>query len=181
MTLCLTRRRFLFLGVTAGVAAALGVVAVWPDSAVLDDAPSAYQFLTARDRAILAALAPAMLAEAWPTTPEVATAETQALLRGLDAALRGLPPRPREEMRQLLDLLGRQGGRVVLAGSLAGWATVDPARAAVILAGWRDHALALLQQAYGGLHDLLFGVWYGDPRHWADCSYPGPPTLWLPS
>ena len=84
-------------------------------------------------------------------------------------------------MRQLLDLLGRQGGRVVLAGSLAGWATVDPARAAVILAGWRDHALALLQQAYGGLHDLLFGVWYGDPRHWADCSYPGPPTLWLPS
>ena len=181
MTLRLTRRRFLFLGVTAGVATALGVAAVWPDSAVLDDAPSAYQFLTAHDRAILAALAPAMLAEAWPTTPEAATVETQMLLRGLDIALRGLPPRPREEMRQLLDVLGRQGGRVVLAGSLAGWATVDPARATVILAGWRDHTLALLQQAYGGLHDLLFGVWYGDPRHWADCGYPGPPTLWLPS
>jgi len=46
MRLGLTRRRFLFLGVTAGVATALGVAAVWPDSAVLDDAPSAYQFLT---------------------------------------------------------------------------------------------------------------------------------------
>lgn len=181
MTLRLTRRRFLFLGVTAGVAAALGVAAVWPDSAVLDDEPAAYHVLTARDRAILAALAPALLAGAWPTLPEAATAETRALLRGMDTTLRGLPPRARAEMRQLLDLLGRQGGRVALAGSWVGWATVDPARAAVVLVGWRDHALALLQQAYGGLHDLLLGVWYGDPRHWADCGYPGPPTLRLPS
>ena len=110
MTLCLTRRRFLFLGVTAGVAAALGVAAVWPDSAVLDDEPAAYHVLTARDRAILAALAPALLAGAWPTLPEAATAETRALLRGMDTTLRGLPPRARAEMRQLLDLLGRQGG-----------------------------------------------------------------------
>ena len=180
MTFRLTRRRFLFLGVTAGVAA-LGVAAVWPDSAVLDDDPSVYHVLTTCDRAILAALAPAMLAGAWPTVPEVATAETQALLRGMDAALRGLPPRTRDELRQLLDLLGRQGGRVVLAGSLVGWAAVDPARATAILTGWRDHTLALLQQAYGGLHDLMFSVWYGDPRHWADCGYPGPPTLRLPS
>ena len=180
MTFRLTRRRFLFLGVTAGVAA-LGVAAVWPDSAVLDDDPSVYHVLTTRDRAILAALAPAMLAGAWPTVPEAATAETQALLRGMDAALRGLPPRTRDELRQLLDLLGRQGGRVVLAGSLVGWAVVDPARATAILTGWRDHTLALLQQAYGGLHDLMVGVWYGDPRHWADCGYPGPPILRLTS
>ena len=181
MTFHLTRRRFLFLGVAAGVAAGVGVAAVWPDSAVLDDTPSAYQFLTARDRAILAALAPAMLAEAWPTTSEAATVETQMLLRGLDIALCGLPPRPREEMRQLLDLLGRQGGRVLIAGALVGWAAVTPAQATAILTRWRDHALALLQQAYGGLHDLLCGVWYGDPRHWADCGYPGPPNLRLPS
>ncbi|MDS4022396.1 MAG: hypothetical protein RKR03_18105 [Candidatus Competibacter sp.] len=92
MTFRLTRRRFLFLGVTAGVAAVLGGVAVWPDPAALEDDSASYRVLTAHDRAILAALAPAMLAGAWPITPEAATTETQALPRGLDTTLCGVNP-----------------------------------------------------------------------------------------
>ncbi|MBB4014472.1 hypothetical protein [Niveibacterium umoris] len=179
MSINATRRRFLFLGVSAGVATALGVVAAWPDSAALEDDAHPYGFLTTQDRAILAALAPAMLAGTWPADAAKATAETLTLLRGIDTALLGMPPRVRDDMRKLFGLLGRQAGRVLVAGSFAGWAQVDPARAAGMIQSWRDHALALMQQAYGGLHDLTMGVWYGNPDHFADCAYAGPPTLKL--
>lgn len=179
MSINASRRRFLFLGVSAGVAAALGVAAAWPDSAALEDDAYRYGFLTAQDRAILAALAPAMLAGAWPAEAAKATTETLSLLRGIDTALMGMPPRVRDDMRKLFGLLNRQAGRVLAAGSLAGWAQVDPIRAAAIITRWRDHSLALMQQAYGGLHDLTYGVWYGNPEHFADCGYSGPPSLKL--
>jgi hypothetical protein len=179
MSINASRRRFLFLGVSAGLATALGVAAAWPDSAALEDDAHRYGFLTAQDRAILAALAPAMLAGAWPADPAKATAEALILLRGIDTALMGMPPRVRDDMRKLFGLLGRQAGKLLVAGSLTGWAQVDPQRAGTMIQGWRDHALALLQQAYGGLHDLTMGVWYGNPDHFADCGYPGPPMLKL--
>ncbi|MCX9157761.1 hypothetical protein OPU71_16675 [Niveibacterium sp. 24ML] len=177
MALNRSRRRFLFLGISASLASALGVVAAWPDSATLDDDAHSYGFLSPQDRAILAALAPAMLAGAWPNDVARAKHETLTLLRGIDTALMGMPPRVRDDMRKLFALLGRNAGRVLVAGSLVGWAQVSPARASDMIQGWRDHSLALMQQAYGGLHDLTMGVWYGNPEHFADCGYPGPPML----
>lgn len=177
MALNRSRRRFLFLGVSVSLASALGVAAAWPDSSALDDDAHRYGFLNAQDRAILAALAPAMLAGAWPSDAARARAETLTLLRGIDTALMGMPPRVRDDMRTLFGLLSRQAGRVLVAGSMAAWGQVSPERASGIIQGWRDHSLALMQQAYGGLHDLTMGVWYGNPDHFADCGYPGPPML----
>jgi hypothetical protein len=173
-----SRRRWLMtLGLSAAAVAALATVAAWPDGSVLDDDGQADGFLRPADRAILAALAPAMLGPAWPAQAEAAAEALRQMLRGIDTALLAMPPRVRDDMRTLFDLLGRQGGRVLATGSLTAWDRIDAAAADRILQHWRDHPLPPLQQAYGGLHDLIMGVWYGDPAHFADCGYSGPPTL----
>ena len=42
---------------------------------------------------------------------------------------------------------------------------------------WREHHLSVLQQAYVGLHQLIYGAIYAETDTWPDIGYPGPPRF----
>jgi hypothetical protein len=41
----------------------------------------------------------------------------------------------------------------------------------------RQSGLALRQQAYLGLHEIVGGAYFSDESTWASVGYPGPPIL----
>lgn len=175
------RRRALAATLAGGLA--LASAAWWGlggDGSRLDDPGHAYHFLGPLDRAVLAALAGGLLDG---VQPAFSPAHGAALAQGVDIAIAGLPPRTRGDLRRLFDLLTARGGRTALVGlgapadGITPWRALTPEQAARGLAAWRDADLALLNRAYAGLHDLVLGVWYGDPVHWAGTGYPGPPQL----
>lgn len=178
-----SRRGFLRLSVFALTAlAGSGAILSRPDLGGGEDSlPEGgnWSFLGAADRALISVFAPALLFPCWPLEPARAAAELARLLRGVDTAVAYLPRRSQEELRQLLGLLARPSGRLLLcAGRWAGrHPRLDDGSAEAILTAWRDAAWGVLQAAYAGLHDLIMAVWYGDPGHWAELGYGGPPLL----
>lgn len=132
-----------------------------------------FEFLTPDDRAIVAAIAPVMLAGALPED-KAALAE---VVRGVDMAISGLPPATQGELRELFDLLGLAPTRALLAGLWSPWGEASPEDIADFLDGWRTSWFALLRSGYLGLHELVMAAWYGNPKSWPHMGYGGPPEL----
>ena len=132
-----------------------------------------FEFLGADDRAIVAAIAPVMLAGALPED-KAALAE---VVRGVDIAISGLPPATQGELRELFDLLGLAPTRALLAGLWSSWEEASPEDIAGFLEGWRTSWFALLRSGYVGLHELVMAAWYGNPKSWPHMGYGGPPEL----
>jgi hypothetical protein len=57
------------------------------------------------------------------------------------------------------------------------WPEATRESIAAFLVGWRTSRFALLRSAYGALHQIILGAWYGNPRAWPAIGYPGPPSL----
>lgn len=167
MSTTLSRRTFLKAGIFGGLALAtagglyrLTHAADTPPRFVLD----------ADARAILAAVAPVMLAGAL----RHGTADVEAAVERTHRAILALPLATQKEIQDLFALLSLTATRRFLAGLSADWADAPPAEIAAFLQRWRVHSLATLQTIYHALHDLLFGAWYGDESTWAAIGYPGP-------
>ena len=127
-------------------------------------------------RAILAAITPVMLEGALPTGAEAAAARQEALT-GVEQAIAGLPPAVRRELEQLFALLAFAPTRCLIAGVWSAWPEAPRESIAGFLASWRASRLGLLRSAYGALHQIIFGAWYGNLRSWPAIGYPGPPRL----
>ena len=95
----------------------------------------------------------------------------------VDQAIAGLPPEARKQIEQLFALLAYAPSRGLIAGIWSPWPEAAPDAIAAFLARWRDSRFALLQTAYGALHQLIVAAWYGSPRAWPAIGYPGPPSL----
>lgn len=156
-------RRQLLLGVAAGGALAATAYRLWPRTAPAFNAGP-------DDRALLLALAPALLGPALPV-------DVQRLSAHVWQAIAGLPPATQAELRQLFDLLQQPLARRLLAGVSAPWpeATADDIRA--FLLRWRYSRLALLRGAYQALHSLLYAACYGDSTAWPAIGYRLPPSI----
>jgi len=168
-----TRGRFLRAGLLA--AAAL-TVAGWiyesrPDEP-LPDPRYRFGFLDDEDRAIVAAVAPVMLAGALAGPGDV-----ELVVRGLDRAVCGLPLAVRSELRYLFGLLRFAPARMLVAGVWAPWSRADRAQVERFLSAWRNSGIAQLRSAYDALHQLTFAAWYGGERAWPAIGYPGPPRI----
>lgn len=133
---------------------------------------------TTDDEAVmLAAIASALLAGMLPAD---GVAQTQALnntVAGVRHAVAGLSPSTQKEVSELFSLLGFPLTRRLLAGVSAPWAEARTEDVAIFLENWRHSRHALLQTAYGALHDLVLGAWYARPEHWAAIGYPGTPEI----
>jgi hypothetical protein len=130
--------------------------------------------LDARARAVVAAIAPVMLAGAMSSgDPGL----LQDLVAGVEQALAGLPPAARKEIDQLFALLSFAPSRALIAGVWSPWHEASPASIAAFLDRWRESRLTLLRSAYGALHQLVFAAWYGNATAWAAIGYAGPPSL----
>ena len=170
----ISRRTLLKVGVAGG---ATLLLARWLYTT--SSPPREAQVVHALDsdaRAILAAIAPVMLEGALPTGAEGATALRETLA-GTEQAIAGLPPAVREEFADLFSLLAFAPTRCLVAGVWKPWPEATRESVAAFLASWRTSRFSLLRSAYGALHQVILGAWYGNPHAWGAIGYPGPPSL----
>jgi hypothetical protein len=170
-----TRRTLLKAGVAGGAALLL---ARWLYTGTSAPTPpdSRFAALNVSARAIVAAIVPVLLDGALPTGPD-ALAARAAVLAGVDQAIAGLPPAARREIDDLFSLLAFAPTRCVIAGVWSPWPEASRDSVAAFVAAWRSSRFDLLRSAYGALHQIVFGAWYGMERAWPAIGYPGPPSL----
>ncbi len=163
------RRRLLQLGLGAGALLALaggGVALVQPGLTGMR--------LSERGRAVMHAVARAVLDGSLPTAAPAREPALQAHLDRVDRTIAGLPGHAQKELSLLLALLGNSAGRHALAGLSAEWAQATVPQLQAALLGMRDSSLALRQQAFLALRELTNASFYADPSAWAALGYPGP-------
>ena len=176
----LSRRQFIKTGVIGGVVlvairAAYGSFSA--DALVDEDRDFSYAILRAKERTMLAAIAPVMLAGALPQESAARQRAIVEVVRGVDTAIRGLPPAVQSEVRDLFALLVFPVTRRVLAGVVKPWLEATPMEIAAFLERWRGSSFVLLRAAYRALQELIMAAWYGNPQAWPRISYPGPPVV----
>lgn len=124
-------------------------------------------------RAMVDALAIAVLHTTLPADP----AERRKALDGLQARLedtiRGLPVYLQQEVDELLTIAASSPGRLALFGLGAAWPQATPAAVTSALQGMRESGLALKQQAYHALRDILNAAYFADASAWRALGYPG--------
>lgn len=170
-----TRRQFLKAGLIGGAAlAGLGAYYAMRRAS----APAAPGQPGPGERAIIAAIVPAVLAGMLPVSGEARQAAIDKTVAGVAAAIAGLSAGAQEEIGELFALLNVAPARMLLAGVWSPWEQAAPDEVAAFLQRWRASRFALLRSAYGALHDLVLGAWYGDAGSWAGIGYPGPPEVY---
>ena len=128
-------------------------------------------FLNSEDRLVLAVFIPVMVGQL-KVDPDL-----KLSILNIDNAIIRLPYRTQTELRELFDLLGSGIGRLLLAGVWLNWQKAGSKEVISFLSDWRESHLALLQQAYVGLHQLIIGSVYAESEHWQAIGYPGPLKL----
>ena len=169
----ISRRTLLKAGI-AGGAALLLARWLYRSTTTPQSTSTPYGALDAGARAIVAAIAPVMLADALPANDPVFLQQTVA---GVEQAIAGLPPAVRKEVDQLFALLSFAPTRALIAGIWSPWDEASAASIGAFLDRWRGSRLALLRSAYGALHQLVFAAWYGNSNAWPAIGYGGPPSL----
>lgn len=168
----LRRRTLLTVGITAGMLLALaGGTLAWLRPGLATDgalAPAGRDVFGAVARAVLSGLLPP------PPAQEAALA---ALLDRLDATLQGLPPALQAEVGEMLTLLASPPGRLLLTGLRSDWPDASAGEVTETLHALRRSSLAVRQQLYRALRDLVNAAWFADPSAWSPIGYPGPLKL----
>lgn len=165
------RRTFLQLGAGSALLLALAGTAVTTIAPGLQGAA-----LSPRARLVMARIADAILADAWPSMPPAA-ADQQALLQRVDAQIAAMPGLVQAELSQLLGLMDTLAGRRALVGLASHWEDASLAELTEALQSMRLSRISLRQQAYQGLHDLVYAAYFSGTESWAVLGYPGPVPL----
>lgn len=125
-------------------------------------------------RTVMAAVGRTVLDGTLPAAPAAQAAALAGLLDRIDALVAALPVHAQDELSQLLGLLATAPGRFALTGLSVPWGTAPIAEVHTALQSMRISGLALKQQAYLALHDIVGGAYFSDPSTWAAMGYPGP-------
>ncbi len=163
------RRTLLALGTTTTilvVAASAGFAVVRPGIV--------NQRLTEASRAILAAVAGAVLEGSLPTQVGRRATDMTTHLSRLDETVAAFPRHVRDELSELLGILASAPGRRLFAGLQTEWAKAETAEVQAALQSMRLSGIALRQQAYHALRDLTNAAFYAAPDAWPALHYPGP-------
>lgn len=134
----------------------------------------ANQRLTECSRAVLAAVAGAVLEGSLPTPVQKRAASMAAHLFRLDEMIAAFPRHLRDELSDLLGMLASAPGRSLFAGLQTDWAKAEIAEVHAALQSMRMSSIALRQQAYHALRDLTNAAFYSAPDAWPALDYPGP-------
>ncbi|WP_051326492.1 hypothetical protein [Aliagarivorans taiwanensis] len=158
-----TRRQFL-LASLAGAGGLLGWYLSRPQD--LPQQRVKARHLSATQLEVLAMMAPSLL---YPIRPDAQ--QLHNLLQAIDQAYGYLPASTQQELSQLLDLLHRRGSFLLLSAGMSDLSKFSINQRIQLLNYWRFHSLALLNQAYQGLHELVMASWYGDSANWPALDY----------
>lgn len=169
-----TRRTFLALGLGGAAALALGGVGLALRATVYRAPARPLQALSPRGYSILTAVAECMLDHGADELPSPADIE---LVEQIDAYLATVHPAVAAEVEQALFLLENAAAGALLEGRFTTFTGASRAQQHAILLGWSAASIPLFRKAYRGLHALVNGPYWGDPRTHAAIGYPGPPDL----
>lgn len=158
---------------TLGLASAL-VLTVAGGLAVLLQPGLQAGKLTPAGRDFFASVGRAILQGTLPTEAKAATEAVAGLVNRVDALTLSLPPHVQAELSQLVGLLCTAAGRRGLAGLDTDWPAASAAQVQAALEGMRYSSLALRQQTYQALHEIVGGAYFSDTSAWSAVGYPGP-------
>jgi hypothetical protein len=130
--------------------------------------------LSESGRDVLSAVGAAVLDGTLPRQDGPRQIALQGLLSRIDGLVVQLPEPTQAELSQLLALLASGPGRRALAGLATPWAEADTAELQAALQSMRVSGLALRQQAYQALHDIVGAAYFADVSTWSQLGYPGP-------
>lgn len=99
------------------------------------------------------------------------------LLSRIDDLTQAFPPHVQAELSQLLGLLSTAVGRRTLAGLASDWPSASVTEVQQALQSMRVSRLALRQQSYHALHDIVGAAYFSDASTWATLGYPGPVNI----
>ncbi|HAW94069.1 MULTISPECIES: hypothetical protein [unclassified Arsukibacterium] len=162
------RRQFILSGIALAAAASLGTTFSWYgwQQSLSPD--------TSNQDLVLSAVLPALLYGALPEDATLAAMELERTKAAVNDFLPFLPLRQQQQMFQLFNLLANRISRLGMTGHVSQLAELTLQQRLALLDSWRDSYLALLQQAYHGLRELLYGAYYGQPEHWQALAYKAP-------
>ena len=161
----MNRRQFIFRSLALTLTASTGY-AVYQ-----------YQSLQGSDNAavlVLDALLPAVLMGALPEDVETQQLSLTQTREQVLQFLAYLPQRQQQQLQQLFQLLQQDLARLALTGHWLQLADLPLSQRLDLLLSWRDSYFSLLQQAFSGLRELIYGAFYGQPQHWQALGYRAP-------
>ncbi len=158
------RRQFIFSGIALAASASLGI-SLWQHSLQPD---------TDNRHWVLAALLPALLYGVLPQDPTLAQQQIAHTQQAVSDFMPYLPLRQQQELHQLFNLLANRLSQLGLTGQISDLPELSVMQRLELLQRWRDSYLSLLQQAYHGLRELLYGAYYGQSEHWQALAYTAP-------
>lgn len=160
----MNRRQFLFTGLALAGSATLGIQ-FWQ-----------YSLTPQADNRtlVLAAILPALLYGALPDDPQEARSALERTGQAVQDFMHFLPLRQQQQLDQLFNLMAHRFSRLGLTGLWLNLEELTLQQRVLILQRWRDSYLLILQQAYHGLRELLYGAFYGQPEHWHKLAYIAP-------
>ena len=123
---------------------------------------------------VLKRVAQAILAGTLPAEATAQEASLMALLQRADAFIGTLPDPVQAELSQLFSLLPTAAGRLGIVGMSASWEAATVAETTAALQSMRISGIALRQQAYLGLHDMVCAPYFSGEESWKVLGYPGP-------
>lgn len=166
------RRTLLKLGLASGAVLALAggaAVLLRPGLEQGRLAPAARPLFVSVGRAILQGTLPA--------EPGPQARALDGMVERVDALAQNLPLPVQAELSELVGLLCTAPGRRLLADLAPGWEEARPEEVRAALDGMRFSALALRQQAYQALHEIVVGAYFSEESTWKVLGYPGPLAL----
>ena len=171
----LSRRGVMKVGLVASTLLATAGLTASLSGCSSNDRACGFAVLRNRDLPFLQALIPVMLAGS--VTPSLMPGANDATLHKLDSNLSHLSPALLTLTQQLFDVLAMPVTRGPLTGVWGGWENASPERIRHFLERWQNSSLSLLRMGHASLLQLVMMSWYERPESWAQCGYPGPPTV----
>ncbi len=163
------KRHFLKLGMASAAALALvggGLALVSPG---LTDGK-----LSSAGQMVFMAVGKAVLDGSLPKERKAQNTALAGMLSRIDGLVASLPRHAQSELSELLAVLASGAGRHALAGLSQDWTGASVAQVQAALQEMRTSSLAMRQQAYHALHDIVGGAYFSDPSTWVQLGYPGP-------
>lgn len=169
----LSRRKLLKLGLGASLLLSGAGLLAQCSSTSGTHLAQGMQTLRHADLDFLARVIPVILQDAI----EPNSASIHRILQGIDYSLSHLAPAALEQAQQLFSVASSDLTRGIATGVWGPWAQASDQQVLQFLQRWRDSSLALLQQGYYALLQMVQMSHYSQPAGWVHCGYPGPPQV----
>ncbi|MFI8480279.1 twin-arginine translocation signal domain-containing protein [Pseudomonas sp. NPDC078700] len=171
----LSRRGFLKNGLIGTALLATAGITVTLSGCSASTPAKGYRVVRADDVALLSVIIPVILEGAVPLAqmPQA----VKGTLKSLDNSLSYLSPELLKLTTQLFDVLASPLTRGPLTGVWGSWENASAQDVRNFLERWQNSSIGLLKMGHDSLIKLVLMNWYGRPESWANCGYPGPPTV----